>query len=162
MPGPGDCLCNSAGYFGVQGECVLLVWARQVPLLCSWGGLMRYQTQTSIHQPHWWGQWGATASVKRGIMAPHVGIGRPCLQRLLGTEGLKQYTTPDSTLLCSATLGSFTLGAAFLGTFYLFDLPEQRPKREKMYFWIPEAWFLNVCMCVNGLKGQAIEAWLIK
>ncbi len=88
--------------------------ARQVPLLCSWAGLMRYQTQTSIHQPHWWGQWGATASVKRGIMAPHVGIGRPCLQRLLGTEGLKQYTTPASTLLCSARLSSLTLGAASL------------------------------------------------
>lgn len=86
--------------------------AIQVPLLCSWAGLMRYQTQTSIHQPHWWGQWGATASVKRGIMAPHVGIGRPCLQRLLGTEGLKQYTTPASTFLCSAKLSSLTLGAA--------------------------------------------------
>lgn len=86
--------------------------ARQVPLLCSWAGLMRYQTQTSIHQPHWWGQWGATASVKRGIMAPRVGIGQPCLQRLLGTEGLKQYTTAASTLLCSVRSSSLTLGAA--------------------------------------------------
>lgn len=73
-------------------------------------------------------------------MAPRVGIGRPCLQRLLGTEGLKQYTTPASTLLCSARLSSLTLGAASLDFFffYLFDYLEQRPKR-KMYFWNLEA-----------------------
>lgn len=93
-----------------------------VPLLCSWVSLMRYQTQTSIHQPHWWGQWGATASVKRGIMAPRVEIGGPCLQRLLSTEGLKRYTTPASTSLCSAKLtfpqGSFLrlLSLWFSGT----------------------------------------------
>lgn len=36
-------------------------------------------------------------------MAPCAGIGQLCLQRLLGTLGLKQYTTP-ATLLCSANL----------------------------------------------------------
>lgn len=112
--------------------------ARQVPLLCSWAGLMRYQTQTSIHQPYWWGQWGATTSVKRCILAPCVGIGQPCLQRLLGTEGLKQYTTSASTLLCSARLSSLTLRALLKTFIYLFDFLEQRPKR-KMYFWILEA-----------------------
>lgn len=111
----GHSLYKPSGYFGVSSVCLwerVALGARQVPLLCSWAGLMRYQTQTSIHQPHWWGQWGATASVKRHIMAPCVGIGRPCLQRLLGTEGLKQYTTAASTLLCSARLSSLTLRAA--------------------------------------------------
>lgn len=157
-------------YFGVQHACACVsvaLGARQVPLLCSWAGLMRYQTQTSIHQPHWWGQWGATASVKRGIMASRVGIGQPCLQRLLSTEGLKQYTTPASTLLRSARFSSLTLGAASQDFFFFFLFIS-------LIFWNKEPKKKNVPLvyggliskrghvCVNGLKGEAIGSWLIK
>ena len=91
-------------------------------------------------------------------MARRVGIGQPCLQRLLGTEGLKQYTTPASTLLRSVRLNSWTLGGSFSGLFISLIFLEQRPKRKMYYFCYIEAQFLNVCMCVNGLKGEAIEA----
>lgn len=72
----GEFRCEAA----VQRVCVwasVTSGAQQVPLLCSWVVLMRYQTQTSIHQPHWWGQWGATASVKGAIMVPRAETGGP-------------------------------------------------------------------------------------
>lgn len=67
-------------------------------------------------------------------MGRHVWMGRPCLQRLLGAEGLKQYTTAASTLLRSAGPGALALRAASQDFFLnLFDfLGEKRPKR-KMY-----------------------------
>lgn len=58
------------------------------------------------------------------------GIGLPCLQRLLGTEGLKQYTTPASTLLCSASLGSLTLGAASQEFFISLIFWNKEPKEK--------------------------------
>lgn len=71
-------------------------------------------------------------------MAPCAGIGQLCLQRLLGTLGLKQYTTP-ATLLCSANLDlspsgqrPWTFSPPF--PFLNFDCVEQRPER-KIYFW---------------------------
>lgn len=47
-------LYKPCGNFAEQSVCLCEsdMGARQVPLLCSWVGLMRYQTQTSIHQPH--------------------------------------------------------------------------------------------------------------
>lgn len=45
MPGPGDSLYKPGGYFGVQSVCArvsVTFGATQVPLLCSWAGLMRY------------------------------------------------------------------------------------------------------------------------
>lgn len=102
--------------------------SRSVPLLCSWVGLMRYQSQTSIHQPHWWGQWGATALVKRGIVASGVGIGQPCLQRLVRAEGLKQNTsTAASTSLSSAGLNSLALRGSSSGLwFFRTKTPEEK------------------------------------
>lgn len=135
IQGQVTCFTNTVAILvcGVRACATVALRARQVPLLCSWAGLMRYQTQTSIHQLHWWGQWEATASVKRGIMAPCAGIGQLCLQRLLGTLGLKQYTTP-ATLLCSANLDLSPSGQRPFPFFFNFDCVEQRPER-KIYFW---------------------------
>lgn len=140
IQGQVTCFTNTVAILvcSVRACVTVALRARQVPLLCSWAGLMRYQTQTSIHQLHWWGQWEATASVKRGIMAPCAGIGQLCLQRLLGTLGLKQYTTP-ATLLCSANLDLSPSGQRpwtffFPFPFFNFDCVEQRPER-KIYFW---------------------------
>lgn len=161
---PGDFLWKSRWLYLV---CACAVWhwePRQVLLLCSWFSLMRYQPQTSIHQPHWWGQRGATASVKRGIMVPRVRIGQPCLQRLLGTEGLKQYTTPASTLLCSTSLSSLSLRAVsldlvFFSFFFISLIFWNKGPKSTSGIWRP-----NLCehVCVNRLKGEAAEAWLIK
>lgn len=162
-------LCaNPGGCIWCVRVCAAWHWEpRQVLLLCSWVSLMRYQPQTSIHQPHWWGQRGATASVKRGIMVPRVRIGRPCLQRLLGTEGLKQYTTPASTLLCSASLSSLSLRAVSLDFFffffyYLFDFLEQRRRKKNVLLESGGLIYVSMCVCVNRLNGEAAEAWLIK
>lgn len=94
-------------------------------------------------------------------MAPCVGIGQPCLQRLLGAEGLKQYTTPASTLLCSASLSSLTLRAASQDFFISLIFRNKDPQEKcTSGIWRPN--FLNVHVCVNGLKGKATEARLIK
>lgn len=124
--------------------------ATQVPLFCSWASLMRYQTQTSIHQPHWWGQWGATASLKKALWCL-CGIGRPCLQRLLVRGCLKQYTTSSlSALLHSALLPSGQL----FGLFYLFDFLQQGQKKNilvesaLLVLNVPVCVCVGVCVCV--------------
>lgn len=100
--------------------------ATQVPLFCSWASLMRYQTQTSIHQAHWWGQWGATASLKKALWCL-CGIGRPCLQRLLVRGCLKQYTTSSlSALLHSALLPLGQLFGLFLSLWFSTTEPEEK------------------------------------
>ena len=166
-----DSLSERGGYFGVQRECVCL---------CERG--IRSQTGPSVVQLGWLNEISdsninSSASLMRTMRGNRFSkerhYGSSCGDRaalftkVIGHRGLETvHHTTASTLLCSATLISLTLGAAFLRLFffflYLFDFQEQRPKWEKFYFWNPEAYFLNVCMCVNGLKGEAIQVWLIK
>lgn len=71
-------------------------------------------------------------------MAPGAAIGQLCLQRLLGTLGLKQYTKP-ATSLYSANIHLLPSGQRlhtdffFFFSFLIFDFVEQRPKRKKRY-----------------------------
>lgn len=154
MPGPGDSLYKPGGYFGVQSACL---FERGI----------RSQTGPSVVQLGWLNEIsgsninssaslmrtmrGNCFSKERHYIAPHVGIGPPCLQRLLGTEGLKQYTIPASTLLCSARLSSLTLRPASQEFFFFISLIFwNKDPKEKCTSGIRRPNFqMCACVCVG-------------
>ena len=120
-----DSLSEPGGYFGVQRECVCL---------CERG--IRSQTGPSVVQLGWLNEISdsninSSASLMRTMRGNRFSkerhYGSSCGDRaalftkVIGHRGLETvHHTTASTLLCSATLISLTLGAAFLRLFFFF------------------------------------------